>query len=177
MNEVIMELQSNPRLMLLAIIAVVVLLVIVLTIVVSTMRVKTYKDRWWNLMVENKEKDEHIAMISNELKASKIQNSESIQELSEFKEIKNRLERTQEDFISVQHNFNDKERELGQLYMKLKKLEAMHESLVGAHRELQEKNKILFEDNGRYRVNNARLLMKLESGDKSTQTHELREEV
>ena len=60
MNELIAKIQGDPTLTLMAIIAVVVFLVIVLTIIVSAMRVKSYKDRFWNSEIDNKEKAVHI---------------------------------------------------------------------------------------------------------------------
>ena len=166
MNELITKIQGDSTMMLMAIIAVVVLLVIVLTIVVSAMRVKTYKDRWWNVTVDNKEKAEYISAIERELQAYKIKNASNAQELSQFADTKERLKSAQEEFYALQKNFNELEKELSQLRAKLESAEGMYETLSNAHRELQERNESLLEDNSRYRTNNARLLMKLESEER-----------
>ncbi len=166
MNELITKIQDDSTMMLMAIIAVVVLLVIVLTIVVSAMRVKTYKDRWWNVTVDNKEKAEYISAIERELQAYKIKNASNAQELSQFADTKERLKSAQEEFYILQKNFNELEKELSQLRAKLESAEGMYERLSDAHKELQERNESLLEDNSRYRTNNARLLMKLESEER-----------
>ena len=67
MNELIEKIQNDPTLMLIAGSAVVVLLVIVLITLVSAMRVKTYKDRWWNTDVDNKEKADYIFSLESKL--------------------------------------------------------------------------------------------------------------
>ncbi|MBA1421064.1 MAG: DNA recombination protein RmuC [Epsilonproteobacteria bacterium] len=166
MNELITKIQGDSTMMLMAIIAVVVLLVIVLTIVVSAMRVKTYKDRWWNVTVDNKEKSEYISAIERELQAYKIKNASNAQELSQFADTKERLKTSQEEFYALQKNFNELEKELSQLRAKLESAQGMYETLSDAHKELQERNESLLEDNSRYRTNNARLLMKLESEER-----------
>ena len=166
MNELISKIEGDSTMMLMAIIAVVVLLVIVLTIVVSAMRVKTYKDRWWNVTVDNKEKAEYISAIERELQAYKIKNASNAQELSQFADTKERLKITQEEFYTLQKNFNEREKELSQLKAKLESAEGMYETLSDAYKELQERNEKLLEDNSRYRTNNARLLMKLESEER-----------
>jgi len=67
--------QSDPVLMLIASIALVVLLAIVLVVVVSAMRVKVYRDRFKNLLVDNKEQKEHISKIEKELQTYKIKDT------------------------------------------------------------------------------------------------------
>jgi len=169
MNELITKIQGDSTLMLMAIIAVVVLLVIVLTIVISAMRVKVYKNRWWNVTVDNKEKTAYIFSIEQELQASKIKNASNAQELSQFTDTKERLHLAQEEFYTLQKNFNELEKELSQLKAKLESTEGIYETLLNAHNELQKRNEDLLEDNSRYRVNNARLLMKLESEERVAQ--------
>ncbi len=166
MNELITKIQGDSTLMLMAIIAVVVLLIIVLTIVVSAMRVKTYKDRWWNVTVDNKEKAEYILAIERELQAYKVKDASNTQELSQFSDTKTRLKQSQEAFYDLQKNFNEREKELSQIKAKLESAENMYETLLKAHKELQERNESLLEENSRYRTNNARLLMKLESEER-----------
>ncbi|SFV52502.1 DNA recombination protein RmuC [hydrothermal vent metagenome] len=166
MNELITKIEGDSTLMLIAIIAVVVLLVIVLTVVVSSMRVKTYKDRWWNVTVDNKEKTAYILTIEQELQAYKIKNASNAQELLHFSETKVRLKTAQEVFATLQKEFNALEKELSQVKAKLESTEQMYAALLEEHKVLQQKNEMLQEDNSRYRTNNARLLMKLESEER-----------
>ncbi len=168
MNELINKIQGDPTLMLMAIIAVVVLLVIVLTVVVSAMRVKTYKDRFWNVTIDNKEKSEYIRAIERELQAYKIKDAKNQQELAQFTETKTTLKSTQEDFVALQKNFNELEKELSQIKAKLEGAEKIYENLFSEHQVLKETYEALLEKNSKYRTNNARLLMKLESEERHT---------
>jgi len=166
MEELIEKIQSDPTLMLMAIMAVVVLLVIVLITLISAMRVKTYKNRWWNTQVDNNEKSEYISALESELQSYKIKNATNEQELSQFSETKETLKSTSESFLELQGRFNELEKELSQLKAKLESAEAIHEALLVEHKELKERYDEVLEGNSRYRTNNARLLMKLESEER-----------
>ena len=75
MQELVLKIQSDSTLMLMVGLALVILLVILLVIVVSAMKVKIYKDKFWNTEVDNKEKTEHISALELELEAYKIKNA------------------------------------------------------------------------------------------------------
>jgi len=169
MNEIISKIQNDPLLMLMAIVAVVVLLVIVLVVVVSAMRVKTYKDRWWNVSVDNKEKTEQIALISHELEAYKMRNANTAKELLRFDETKEHLKSLQEKFDALQTNFDEQAKELHQFKEKLQNNQEIYATLLETHNTLKQTYENLLEENSRYKVNNARLLMKLESEERTTQ--------
>ena len=166
MEELILKIQGDSTLTLMAIIAVVVFLVIVLTVIVSAMRVKTHKDRLWNVQIDNKEKSEYISAIERELQAFKIKDAKNQQELVQFMETKVSLQTTQEDFSSLQKNFNELEKELSQVRAKLESSEDIYTALVDEHKTLKVNYETLQETNGKYRTNNARLLMKLESEER-----------
>ena len=166
MEELIEKIQSDPTLMLMAVMAVVVLLVIVLVTLISAMRVKTYKNRWWNTQVDNNEKAEYIFALESELQSYKIKNASNEQELSQFGETKESLKSTNESFLELQGRFNELEKELSQTKAKLESAESIYEALLGEHKELRERNEEVLENNSRYRTNNARLLMKLESEER-----------
>jgi len=166
MEELILKIQGDSTLTLMAIIAVVVFLVIVLTIIVSAMRVKTHKDRLWNVQVDNKEKAEYISAIERELQAYKIKDAKNQQELAQFMETKTTLQTTQENFATLQKNFNELEKEISQIKAKLEGSEGMYVSLVTEHKTLKDTHGELIETNSKYRTNNARLLMKLESEER-----------
>lgn len=169
MNELITKIQGDSTLMLMAIIAVVVFLVIVLTVIVSAMRVKTYKDRFWNVQVDNKEKAKYISAIEQELQTYKIKDAKNQQELAQFSETKTTLQTTQGDFTALQKNANELEKELSQTKAKLESAEGIYENQMQEHQTLKERFEDILEENAKYRVNNARLLMKLESEGRQTQ--------
>ncbi len=168
MEELIAKIQNDSTLMLMAGMAVVVLLVIVLITLVSAMRVKTYKNRWWNTQVDNNEKAEYISALESELQSYKIKNASNEQELSQFAETKETLRSTSESFLELQGKFNELEKELSQVKAKLESAEAIYEALLVEHKELKERHEEILETNSRYRTNNARLLMKLESEERHT---------
>ena len=169
MNELITKIQGDSTLMLMAMIAVVVLLVIVLTVVVSAMRVKTYKDRFWNVQVDNKEKSEYITRIERELQEYKIKDAKNQQELAQFSETKTTLKSMQTNFELLQKNTNELEKELSQTKAKLESAEGIYANHMQEHMTLKERFDATMEENAKYRVNNARLLMKLESEERQVQ--------
>ena len=166
MNELIEKIQNDPTLMLMAVMAVVVLLVIVLVTLISAMRVKTYKNRWWNTQVDNNEKAEYIFSLESELQSYKIKNASNEQELSQFAETKEILKSVNESFLELQGRFNELEKELSQTKAKLESAEAIYEVLLVEHKELKDRHEEILEGNSKYRTNNARLLMKLESEER-----------
>jgi len=166
MEELILKIQGDSTMMLMAIIALVVLLVIVLVVVVSAMRVKTYKNRWWNVQVDNKEKAEYISALERELQAYKIKNASDAQELSHFSETKEKLLSSTEEFSSLQKKYNEIEKILSQTQAKLESAETMHKGLLEEHKILKVRHDEVLEHNSKYRTNNARLLMKLESEER-----------
>ena len=163
MQDLLEKIQNDSTLMFFAVIALVVLLVIVLVVIVSSMRVKTYKDRFWNTNIDNKEKAEYITQLEKELQDYKIQNASDTQALLQFDETKEILKSTNESFLTLQGNYNELEKELSQIKAKLEGAEGLYEGLLSEHKELQVLNRTIQEENSKFRINNARLLMKLES--------------
>ena len=168
MKELLEKLQNDSTLMLLAGLGVVVLLVIVLVILVSAMRVKKYKDRWWNTHVDNKEKSEHIFALEKELQNYKIKNASNEQTLAQFDETKVSLNSIRENFTSLQKSLNELEKELSQTAARLEGSEGIHSNLLEEHKTLKTRHDEVLESNSKYRTNNARLLMKLESEARHT---------
>lgn len=167
--ETVAIIQNDSTLMLIGSVAVAVLLAIVLVIVVSAMRIRIYKNRFLNVKVENKEKSQHITKIEKELQEYKIRGAKNEQELEHFSETKNTLKSANESYLTMQSNFNEAEKELAQLKAKLEAFEGMHTSLASEHKNLQERTDALLDENSKYRSNNARLLMKLETEERHTQ--------
>jgi len=172
MEELIEKIQNDSTLMLMVGMAIVVLLVIVLITLVSAMRVKTYKDRWWNTDVDNKEKSVYISELESELESYKIKNASNEQELQQFSETREVLKSTNEKFHTLQNRFNELEKELSQIKVKLESAQSIYEGLLGEHKELKARNDETLESNSKYRTNNARLLMKLESEERHASTQQ-----
>src|SRR5210317_2038643 len=161
MQELLMKIQNDSTLMLMVGLALVVLLVIVLVVVVSAMKVKIYKDRYWNTKVDNEEKTEYISALEHELQAYKIKNASNEQELQQFSETKETLKSTNEALATLQDKYNEIEKELSQVKANLDNAHATHVTLLEEHNTLKDRYESILEDNSRYRTNNARLLMKL----------------
>ena len=169
MQETLATIQNDSTLMLVGGVAIAVLLAIVLVVVVSAMRVKIYKDRFWNMQIDNKEKAEHITKIEKELEEYKLKDAKNEQELAHFSETKTTLKTANETYLLLQGNFNENEKELSQIKAKLEAKEEMYETLTEEHKTLQERFDTTQEENMKYRTNNARLLMKLENEERYVQ--------
>ena len=165
MQDLLSEIQNDPTLMFISVIALVVLLIIALVVVVSSMRVKTYKDRFINMREDNNDKAERISSLEKELQEYKIRNASNKQELEQFSETKNVLNSTKESLLSTEKEFTELEKEQSQLTMKFENTQAMYDNLLDEHKTLQERTEHLQEENSKLRINNARLLMKLETGE------------
>jgi len=170
MQELLEKIENDSMLMFIGGIALAVLLVIVLVIVISSMRVKIYKDRFKNLLFENKEKAEHIAKIEKELQEFKIKDAKNKQELAQFDETKNTLKTANESYLTLQNGYNTNEKELSQIKAKLEATEGMYQSLIKEHENLKERFDVALEENTKYRTTNARLLMKLENEERFAKT-------
>lgn len=168
MQDAVLKMQNDSTLMLMAGMALAVLLVIVLVVVVSAMKVKTYKDRFWDTQVDNKEKAEYISALEEELQAYKIKNASNEQSLKQFAETKEILKNTNETFLILQGKYNELEKELSQINAKFESLQGIYKSLMDEHLALRERYDAILEENSKFRTNNARLLMKLESEERHT---------
>jgi DNA recombination protein RmuC len=161
-NVTLEQIQNDSTLMLMAGLALVVLLVIVLTIVVSTMRVKTHKDRFWEVLTDNKAKAENLVDLGQELQDLKIKDAKSEQELMQFVETKSRLKEATDMYVQLQQSAHNVENELSQIKAKLEASELMFENLTAEYKVLQGRHETVQEENVKCRTSNARLLMKLE---------------
>ena len=166
MQALLMKIQNDSTLMLMVGLALVVLLVIVLVVVVSAMKVKIYKDRFWNTKIDNKEKAEYISALEKELQAYKIKNASNEQALQQFAETKETLRSTHETFLSLQEKYNALEKELSQTKAQLESARGVYATLLEEHNILKDRQDAILEENSKYRTNNARLLMKLESEER-----------
>ncbi|WP_295420809.1 hypothetical protein [Sulfurovum sp.] len=162
MDELVTKIGSDSTFMFIGAMVLVILLFIVLVVVVSSMRVKTYKDRFINVQIDNLEKEKLIAQLQKELQALKIKNAQNEQELHQFAQVREKLSLTEEALRVSQKEANELEKLQSQTKAKLENMENMYENLQSEHTRLQERFDNLNEENSKLRVNNARLLMKLE---------------
>ena len=163
MQEVLVTIENDSTLMLTVGVALAVLLIILLVTVVSAMKVKTYKDRYWNTKIDNEEKTAYISTLEGELEACKVKNRNNEQELEAFAATKERFATTSETLSTLKAQYSALEKELGQVKLDLEKAQQAYTALQEEHDRLKEQHNTVLEDNSRYRTNNARLLMKLES--------------
>jgi len=163
MKDILLEIQNDSTLMLVSGVALVVLLVIVLVIVVASMRVKIYKDRFVSVRAQNGEKAEHITNLEKELQEYKIKNASNEQELHQFDETKDILNKTKESLLGKQTEFANLEKEQSSLKANFENIQSMYDNLLQEHKTLQKQTEQLQEESSKLRINNARLLMKLET--------------
>ena len=166
MDELVTKIGSDSTFMFLAAMALVILLVIVLVVVVSSMRIKTYKDRYINTKIDNQEKEKLIVSLQEELQVLKIKNAQNEQELHQFAQTKEKLEETEKNLNRVQLSGNELEKLQSKTKAKLDNVENMYASLLQDHKTFQERFDTLQEENSKLRINNARLLMKVETEER-----------
>ncbi len=146
-----------------------VLLAIVLVIVVSAMRVKMYKDRFWNIQADHQAKTDRISALENELQEYKIKNAKNQQELAQFDETRTTLKTANESYVLLQDNYNESQKELSQTKATLEAIEGVLQKLQEEHQNLKERFDETQEETLKLRTNNARLLTKLESEERYAQ--------
>jgi len=166
MSELIARFQSDPVLMISGAIGIVILLFVVLVVVVASMRVKTYKDRYVDVKVDNEAKEKRIAVLEEEMKVLLIKNTQNEQELQQFDDTKKRLAQAVELLEKTQKEFASLQTLQGQTQTQLDQLREQYEALKDAYGALNERMENLNEENSKLRVNNARLLMKLETEER-----------
>ncbi len=166
MNEWIAKLSSDPTWMFIGAMALVVLLFIVLVVVVSSMRVKSYKERFVNVQIDNEAKAKEITELQRELQALKIQNAKQSQELQQFAQTREDLLSTQTELETLRKRYHELEKLQSQTDAKLEHTETLYAKLQEEHRTFQERFDTISEENSKLRINNARLLMKLETEER-----------
>jgi len=166
-NEILKYIEKDSMLTLLTMISIVVVLVILLVLVVSSMRIKIYKDRWWNVKVDNQEKATYITKIERELQALEVQNASKTQELLYFVETKETLRKSTIAFSKLEKEFYQGNQELTQVQAQLDHERKMKEKLEEEHKVLLARFDSTVEENMKHRTNNARLLSKIEAEAKN----------
>ncbi len=165
MNALIAKISGDPVLMLSAAVGAVVILFVVLVVIIATMRVKTYKDRFVNTEIDNIEKEKHIAELEHELKRYQMDNAQQAQLLKAFDDTKSRLNDALEKFSQTERVLSETQKALARTEAELANANERYDAIKQEHEALQERIETVQEENNRLRVNNARLLMKLETGE------------
>jgi len=163
MQDLILRIQNDSTLMMIAGIALVVLLVIVLIVVVFSTKVKSLSDKLWDYKEVDKEKNLKIEMLEKELQAVQIRNAGNEQELQQFSQTKEELASKTEQMQILQAKHNTLEKAYSHIESKLESTEDAYGKLQEEHKNLQERHEELLEENSKHRINNARLLTKLET--------------
>lgn len=166
MQGLILKMQDDFNWTFMAGLALAILLFIVLVVVVSAMRVKTYRDRFSDISLDNTDKSEAILTLEEELKALKATNDHNEQILKEFAKTKEMLKTTQETLLGLQENYTLLEKEFSQAQNQLLALQNTYEDATKEHLILKAQYGTLQEDSNRLRINNSRLLMKLQSEER-----------
>ncbi len=163
MDELLCKISDDSSFMVIVAIAIVILLFVVLMVVISSMRIKGYKDRFLNAQIDNQEKDALIVKLQEELKNIQIRNAKNEQELQLFAQTKEKLKETENKLEVVQTTSAALEKLQGETRSELDHTLNMLGKLTEEHKTIKEKFEAVQEDNNKMHVNNARLLMKLES--------------
>ncbi len=160
------QISRDPVLMLGAAIGVVLILFVVLVVVVANLRIKTYRDRFINLRIDNSEKEKQIGSLQKELQVVQIRNAQNEQELQQFAQTRSRLDHTESQLSETQKELSKTQKDLAQTQAQLENLQGLYAALQQEHQGLKERVEHLNEENSKLRVNNARLLMKLETEER-----------
>lgn len=163
MNDIICKMNNDSTYMVIVAIAIVILLFVVLMVVISSMRIKSYKDRFINSEIDNQEKEALIVKLQSELQNLKIRNAQNEQELQQFAQTREKLTDTESKLEHLQKSSNELEKLQSETRSELDHTRNIFGKLTEDHKTLNVKFEAVQEDNNKLHVNNARLLMKLES--------------
>ncbi|MEA1953212.1 MAG: DNA recombination protein RmuC [Campylobacterota bacterium] len=163
MQELFLQIQNESTMMLVGGIVLVILLVIVLIVVIFSTKIGILKEKLLESRESNQEKMIKISKIEEELQSVKIKNASMEQVLQQFIKTKEDLIHKNEALQHLEIKYNTLVKEYSQVFTKLENIEEYSLKLQTDHTVLQERYDNLLEENSKHRVNNARLLMKLET--------------
>jgi len=163
MQELIRLAESDSMLMLIAGIAAVILLVIVLVVVVFSTKARTLGERLKESEALHRSRNSKIEALERELQETKMVNAAQQQELQHLAQIKEELAAKAADIETLREKNSVLEKRLGQTQTRFEDIETLYEKLTEEYRNLQARFEQLQEENNKFQVNNARLLMKLET--------------
>ena len=143
-------------------------LLIVLVVVISSMRVKSYENSFAALQEENVEKSKQISTLQKELQEFRVKNEKNEQELQQFGKTKSDLEELRLTHRESKVKHGELEKMHHQVQSQLSNKENMYKQLSEDHEVHMERFESMHDDINKLRVNNARLLMKLEQEERIT---------
>ncbi len=162
MEKLIFEIDGEHMFMFIGAMTLVVLLFIVLVVVISNLKIKTYRDVFENIQADSQEKSYEITTLQSELETVKIKNAQYEQELEQFSQTKDKLTNTEETLVSLRNRHIELEKLESQTKVKFENIHSMYEKLLKEYKDIKENFELLSEKNTKLRINNARLLIKLE---------------
>ena len=165
MKELIQKISSDPLLMLSSAIGVVVVLFVVLVVIIAYMRIKVYKERYLNTNLDSREREQRIETLEAEVHRLNRETMEQAQQLEAFSETKITLMQTRETLETTQKTLAEEKQEHAKVIMALDTLKEKYRVLQEEHEKTKKGYHELAEENNKLRVNNARLLMKIDRED------------
>lgn len=174
MNDFVQKISTDSTFMVIAAISIVILIFVLLMVVVSSMRIRNYKYKYSNSKIDNQEKDTLIVKLQDELQSLKIKNAQNEQELQQFAQTKDNLNKTETALEMLKKSTNELELLQNETATKLENTLITLKKLTQDYESINAKLETIQEDNNKLHVNNARLLMKLESEIRFTSEMEKR---
>lgn len=168
MQEIIQMVENDSVAMLFAIIAGVVLLIIFLVLLVSFLKVKSYKDKFWNLEIDNVEKEESIDTLRQDLQNYILLTTSQEEDLKDFERTKQKLTDTAQSLKALKSDFNALKKEFSKKSTQFNTLSTVYQDLEKEYRALEDNYQKLNSDNSKLNMNNARLLRKLENDSRGS---------
>lgn len=163
MSELLSKIDSDYIFMIMASVSIVILIFVLLMIVISSMRIKVYKNRFINTQIDNQDKDETIEKQQKKLEEIKIVNSKNEQELKEFKKTQKLLTETNTQLEKLHTSTNALHNLQSETKIQLDYKTNLLESLTVKHQILSEKFDTLKDESSKLKINNTRLLVKLQN--------------
>lgn len=169
LQEIITMVENDPTLMFIGAIALAVIIFIVMLVVITAMRVKVYKDRFVQMQAIAKHRAETISLLEVEMHAIQTKNETQEKDLALFSQTKKHL-----SDISIAHEklgtaFQTQEKVLATTKANLEKEKGLHQQALDDFTALNAHTEKLTEENTRFRTNNARLVLKLESAQRNNE--------
>ncbi len=162
MEEFLSKINNDSIFMIIAAVSTVILIFVLLMVVISSMRIKTYKNRFINSQIDNQEKNEFIEKQQKELENIKILNAKNEQELKEFRQTQKLLTEAMRKLKELQTSSKALHNLQNETKIELDYKIILLETLTQKHQLLTEKFNAIKDENSKLRVNNTRLLVKLQ---------------
>ena len=163
MQGITQTITQDPTMMFAFAVAAVILLFVLLVVIVATMRVRSYRMRFENLRIDTIEKEKKIETLQAQLGDTSLKNAQYTQELKHFGDVKERLMDKESKLAEALEQVSQLKSELSQTQAQLQATKERLEALQEEHRALLERFEAVSDENNKLRINNARLVTKLET--------------